>query len=320
MSRSTDIEALMKQGFNLLEECDYDGAIKIGKKLKALRHSSAFEILAIGYNEKGELGKAIKVLEEGVGKVPDVWLLWQLLGNYYSDKKRYADAHRAYESALTCPRAGMSSIHLNQAVVLFREKRYSEALHALEKVTDKKLELPAGALRIEVLTSLKRFEEAIEFGKGLVKKTTQDEADPMELARAFAALGTAEWEGRKDAESALSRAWKAIHLYKLQSDARFLIREIEAKRSQKSKYFRMDIEGTWPEPFEDESKIHGFFTSYDVVADTKKEALEFIKRFEPEEVRDSLKIDYSKVLESSSDDPKGVYHAAGYRFFPKIES
>jgi hypothetical protein len=29
------------------------------------------------------------VLERGVEKAPDVWLLWQLLGNNYSDEERF---------------------------------------------------------------------------------------------------------------------------------------------------------------------------------------------------------------------------------------
>ncbi len=37
----------MNEGFEALDSFDADKAIKIGKKLKKLRHSSAFEILAL---------------------------------------------------------------------------------------------------------------------------------------------------------------------------------------------------------------------------------------------------------------------------------
>jgi hypothetical protein len=36
-------EKLMDQGFHYLEEYQFDKAIKVGKKLKKLRHSSAFK-------------------------------------------------------------------------------------------------------------------------------------------------------------------------------------------------------------------------------------------------------------------------------------
>lgn len=39
----------MQRGFQCLEDDDLDEAIRIGLELKELRHSSAFEILALAY-------------------------------------------------------------------------------------------------------------------------------------------------------------------------------------------------------------------------------------------------------------------------------
>ena len=76
--------------------------------------------------------------------------------------------------------------------------------------------------------------------------------------------------------------------------------------------------GRWHEPIErsKSEKPPGFYVNYDVLADSEAEALEFIRRFEPAEVRDSLKIDEAEVLEARTMEPKGVYRVnGGYCFF-----
>ncbi|MCI0421586.1 MAG: hypothetical protein L0312_20565, partial [Acidobacteria bacterium] len=76
-----EVERLMNEGFAALENCSVKRAIKIGQRLKKMRHSSAFEILALAHDLDDDPNKAIEVLEEGVCKAPTAWRLWQLLGN-----------------------------------------------------------------------------------------------------------------------------------------------------------------------------------------------------------------------------------------------
>jgi len=91
-------------------------AIKIAGQLEKLRFSSAFEIAAQAYSGLENLEKAVSILERGVNLAPDVWLNWQLLGNYLSDLQRFEDAASAYQNALKCPKAQAGSIQLNQAI------------------------------------------------------------------------------------------------------------------------------------------------------------------------------------------------------------
>ena len=55
MSELADAESLMEEGFELLGQDDTEGAIKIGKRMKKMKHSSAFEILALAYGYKDKL-------------------------------------------------------------------------------------------------------------------------------------------------------------------------------------------------------------------------------------------------------------------------
>ncbi|MDB6037312.1 MAG: hypothetical protein JWM99_1153, partial [Verrucomicrobiales bacterium] len=99
MDKSRRTSDIMQKGFAFLQERRYADALKIGQDLKKLRHSSAFEILALAYLRSNKLSKAIKVLEEGVAKAGRVWLLWELLGNCYSDAGRFVKAEKAYVEA-----------------------------------------------------------------------------------------------------------------------------------------------------------------------------------------------------------------------------
>lgn len=314
MTSLPDFQKMMDEGFELLEQCDYDGAIKLGKKLQRLRHSSNFEILALAYCAKGKLKKAIKILEEGVSKAPCVWRLWQLLGNYLSDEERFVEAHQAYRRALKCPTTNPSSIELYRAIVLARQKKLSKALQCLKRVNDAETVPRAKILKVDILTDLGRLKEAVHLGRKAVK--LKKSLSSEERARAFAKLGIAELKSGM-AKQALARAWRAVAINKTEPEALWLIREIEANRSEKSKYYRMIIEGTWFGRIEGSRNRPGFFINYDVVAETEKEGLEYVKRFVPAEVRKTLQVSEARVLQKRPHDPKGVYRASGYAFFPK---
>jgi len=89
---------LMRKGFALVGEGRYADALQIGRKLKRLGHFSAFEIMALAHLGLDELPKAIATLEEGVAKAGRV--LWELLGNCYSDAGSFKKADQAYTRAL----------------------------------------------------------------------------------------------------------------------------------------------------------------------------------------------------------------------------
>lgn len=297
-------EALMETGFRAIEEFDYKRAKKVGNRLRDHRHTSGYEILALAYAGEGRIRKALEVLEEGVTRAPSVWRLWQLLGNYYSDQGRYEEAHAAYRSALACPQTYNSSIYLNIAIVLYREEKYKEALDTLDRVTDEELHLPVASVRTETLNELERYEESLAIASDFLNAEAETEQERHYLARILTALATAYWKGRNDKDAALHCLKKALVWDKSRQEALWLLRELNPENSPKAKYYRVLVEGVWPEPIEGETAAPGFFTSYDVVADSQEEALEYIRRVEPDEVRESLSINNAKTLEKDPMNPK----------------
>lgn len=319
--KEEEVARLIHEAHEAIGACDISKAIKIGRRLKKLRHSSAFEIMALAYADDEKPGRAIKVLEEGVQKAPLCWLLWQLLGNYYSEQKRHRDSQKCYRQALQCPQVDPSSVHLNIAIGLGRHGDHEAALRHVNQVTSKELEVHATAHKMHVLNSLGRFREAHNLGKRKVAALERACDDAHWLAELHAELGVALWSGRRDKSRALRHAWKAIELDGGLQRAIWLIREVTYKVSPAARYMRLLVRGRWYEALlEGESTAPGFFANYDAVADTPEEALEFIKPFEPKPVRSSLVSDEVKVLKKTPDWPKGFYgQVGGYAFFPWVE-
>ena len=111
------VDPLIEEGFAYLREGQPDKALEIGRKLYVLQHSAAFEIMALAYSGMDRIDDAIAALEDGVGKAPDVWRLWQLLGNCYSHADRFPESEEAFKKALGCSVVDTDSVHLNLAIL-----------------------------------------------------------------------------------------------------------------------------------------------------------------------------------------------------------
>lgn len=135
----SEAEALMDRGWELLRRNNAQEALKVGKRLEAMRYSGGFEIQALALCDLRRRREAIAVLEKGVETVPGVWLLWQLLGNYRSDEGDYEGAFEAYDRALDCD-CDPTHVQYNYANALTRAGRWAEALERLESLTDADLE------------------------------------------------------------------------------------------------------------------------------------------------------------------------------------
>ena len=317
---------LMDRGFDHLETYEYKKAVKIGKKLIELRHTSGFEIQALAYAGLGKKKKAIRILEEGVQKGPGVWLLWQLLGNYYSDVENYAEALAAYDQALQCSNPDAKSLKFNRALVLNRQGKDEEALLQLQKNRGSDaINFRMRSMEALLLQALGETTRALRIAKNVRRKLNEIEQGYIwenddDFALVYSQLGEVFWKSENKKELALECARQALELKRNELSALTLLRNITNAYSPKAKYFRLMIEGNWPEPLETEKgKLlpAGFLTTYDVVADDREEAFAILLEFEPEEVRTSLKINETEVLEERPQDPKGVYRRTGYGFFPK---
>ena len=139
MKNTNQIDRLMNEGFEALAFFNINKAIRIGKQLLRLKHTSAFEILALAYADDKKLKKAITILEKGIKIAPSIWRLWQLLGNYRSENEEYSKAQICYKKALECPITNSISIRYNSAIAYFREEKYLDAESQINLIDVRKL-------------------------------------------------------------------------------------------------------------------------------------------------------------------------------------
>ncbi len=304
------VDQVYEAALEALDVCDFKRAARLGRKLKAAQFSAAFEVLARVYRETEQPDRAIAELEEGVRCCPAVASLWHQLATSYSDAGRFADAHRAYAEARRHSDPPDHRIDLNEALAFLREEQPADGLRLVEAVPADTRDPAPGVVaesRARLLNALQRHEEALRIAEGGLAQT---QAAPLYVERARAL-----WFGRHDHAAALDDLWRAIALEQGNENARWLIREIENRRSPAAQLWRLLLRGRWHEVVGEGSAIPEFYASYHVVADSAAEALELAARFEPPAVRDSLVIDESEALEPRPDDPKGVYQCGGHTFF-----
>ena len=305
-----DVQALIAEAESALLEGKYDCAQRAAEQVIAQRYSYGFELLARVHAQRENLPRAIAVLQEGVAKAPRAWQLWMLLGEYRSDHGDYDGALAAFDAALEIPGADADEAHVNAAIAHDRAGRAEDALMRLHEVrgTSDDTAIAAARVRAAILLELERPDAAAAAANaGLAR--AGEESSAADVAQLHAALAKAAWMKSRP-ETALHHAWEAVALDATEETALWLIREIEADYSASAKHYRIIIHGR-DEGFD----ADGFWRKYDVVADDEEEALQFIRRIEPEHIRASLRLDEAEIMEAASDQPKGVYWCTSYAFY-----
>lgn len=130
-----EAEELMERGFSLLHDEKLLQAFDLGRELEERQFSGGFELQATALNRLNRRDEAIETLERGVSIVPDVWLLWQLLGNFRSDAGNYDGAFGAYEKAAALGGDPLS-IAYNYANALLLADRPTEARAKLQPIVE----------------------------------------------------------------------------------------------------------------------------------------------------------------------------------------
>ncbi len=320
---------LMQQAYELLGTYDTDGAIKIGEQLRKMRYTGGYEILALAYQIEGKLEKAVRILKEGVKQAPSSWLLWQQLGNLYSDRAEFDKAHESYDRALQCPDADPSNITLNRANVYHRQGEYEMSLKVLDSVSDEDARHQGMSLRVTLLNGLGRHEEAMTIAKQTIARLEQSEhknaADVRhDISRLHAELAVSYKKLQLPPEMVQAEIREAISTERTSNFAMRLLREQRNEKSPQAKHFWLQLKGTWDAKIEGDDGEEGdfipdFFVNYDVVADSIEEALSYCRDFEPEGVRESLEVDDQEELEACPDELKGVYGCTGHAFYDPRE-
>jgi tetratricopeptide (TPR) repeat protein len=316
MDRIRRAAKLMRKGCSYLDEYRYANALKVGRELKKLRHSSAFEILALAYWRLDKLPMAIKVLEEGVAKAGRIWILWELLGNCYSDAGLFAKAERAYHKALKLETCDQDAVHLNRAIAFNRAGKHAEAKSALKLVKSPRLRRRRDACRIRTAMAVGDAQFARQLALRLSKcpLTRTDTFDRISeseilLSCALALRGNPDTKGK-----VLRLAYRAADEHPNNVEALALIREIRQRKAAGLVLFRLFVHGVWSGSIGDSSVSPGFFRTLEVAAASQPAALRYAKLFFPKPVRKSLSIEEAITLDGSSLSLEGVYCLSGYAF------
>jgi tetratricopeptide (TPR) repeat protein len=305
-----DVQALIAEAETALVEGKYDCAQRAAERVIAHRYSYGFELLARVHAQRNNLPRAIAVLQEGVTKAPRAWQLWILLGEYRSDHGDFDAALTAFDTALGIDGVDADEAHINAAIAHDRAGRPEDALMRLHEVRGTKDEnaVSAASVRATILLEQERPEAAAAAASAGLSRANE-EMNAVDVAPLYAALAKAEWmKGNRDA--AIHSAWEAIALDSSEETALWLIREIESVYSASAKHYRVIIHGR-----DDGFDADGFWRKYDVVADDEEEAMQFILRVEPEHIRGTLRMDEAQIVDTTPDQPKGVYWCTGYAFY-----
>jgi hypothetical protein len=307
--RSKRVEKLLAEGYARVAEANWDGALVVAERLRGLAHSGAFEIAALAHAGRGDVERAVRVLEAGVERAPTVWLNWQLLGNYRSDLGRFAEAGAAYERALACPDAWWASIRLNQAILAVRTGDPAAALMLAGDVSDSALALPATRIRVVALAGVGRGAEAERLALETLD-ASRDDAEAGEYAEIAAVVARVRLE-RGDPKPAV-RAFAVEHWKLDVANERMLavIRDVDGEYSPDAAYHRLKVEGRVTAPSRSRPGAKGYLCSFHVVGADPEECLAFVRRLDTRAPHAELSVVAVEVVEPRPDEPKGVYWAS----------
>jgi tetratricopeptide (TPR) repeat protein len=310
---------LMQKGFSLLDEHRYGDALKVGRALKKLRHSSAFEILALAYLGSNKLSRAIAVLEEGVTKVGRVWILWELLGNCYSDAGRFGKAEQAYAEALTREGCDTDVVHLNRAIAFNRRGKFAEAKLALRHVKSPRLVRRADACRLRNALHLGEFLSARRLALRLCRghPIPAENYDSESESELFVACALALKDHPITRRKALRLAFKAVEVQPNNGEALAIIREIQRRGTSGLHLFRLVIHGVWDSPIGKSSRPPGLFRTLEIAAPDAQAAFRRARPFFPKAIRETLSIEECRTLRNSKPAMEGVYFLSANMFYPR---
>jgi tetratricopeptide (TPR) repeat protein len=327
------IDAKIDKGFKAAYSGNFDEAIRIGKDLIKDRHSSGFEILALGYQRKRNIKRAISTLVTGLKKAPDVSQMWQLLGNLYSDLHEFKKSYKAYEMGMKCPIANMNSFLLNYAIALGRDGKQAQAWIKLNQIRksqdDASFKVAYCSTKCQMLNEQEKFPETIDEYrkiKNIIRMALAKSEDLRNqkvfnkfVSNIYCEYAFALWKMDKGKTEIRKAIDNAIFYNKHNPTTMWLVRKIRNLLSNNSHFYQIMINGEWPfHQMEDGEEVN-FFTTYGVIAENEIEAIEFIKQFESKNIGEKMRIEESRKKKRMPHLPKGVYSTTGYAFYNRDE-
>jgi tetratricopeptide (TPR) repeat protein len=163
--KEDEARSLHEEALARLDAGELDAAESLGRRLEAMGWTGAYEVLALARRRRGDLAGAIAALDEGTAVAPEAWLLHQLRGNLLDEAGRSEDALEAFETALACPDAWVSSVRFNRAVARLRAGdpggALADAEHVLTEGSSPPFAGEALEIAVDALVALNRSDDAV---------------------------------------------------------------------------------------------------------------------------------------------------------------
>lgn len=313
-------EQLTAQAFEALEAGQGTRVAEICAELRVMHYSSCFEIEALLALDQGLPSRALEVLDEGLGVVPELWQLWQLRGNILSDGGQWDEALESYKRALPLEDADVNSLRLNRATALWRSQQIEAALNEVALTDGNAKEMSVSlhwrlqAVRVALWGEQNRCAEVSERAAQLWAdqqevEIDEDEAAPLSVA--FSQIGWALF-GCEQPEPARDWARAALEVDRANGQALLLMREVTPDLPLGEATFRVVLRGQT----ETEDGPTGFVTTLLAIAPDVAVAEQLAIEFEAPRWEAKIEVEESGRIGSCDVQPSCVYEVQDYISVP----
>ncbi len=311
-----DIESVIQEINELIEVFDYKNAKKLSKELVRKKIIDGYYLLATIYDEQDKTDKCMKTLTAGLKRYSNDWILWMRLGNYQSDNEEYDNALDSFKKSLKQNNADKDYININIAILFNRWGKLENATEIIDKVSNDRYSIKKLRVKLSILITNEDYQavlDSLENDKEIISNISDSDYQDLSLILYFYAL--AFW--KTDNISKAKELIKQSLIYdRFNPQTYWLIREIDNEYSNDNKYFRILLTGDWLGESEDDKKF-GFYSSYEIVAESHEKAIELIKEYESAPIlKDSIRIDEIKEVNiNPQEHPSGIYNVHGFSIF-----
>ena len=313
-------EQLTAEAFEALENGQGTRVAEICAELRVMHYSSCFEIEALLALDQGLPTRALEVLDEGLGVVPDLWQLWQLRGNILSDGGQWDAALDSYQRALALDDADVNSLRLNRATALWRAQKIEQALTEIARTDGNSKEMSASlgwrlqATRLALWGEQNRCDEVTERAAQLWEDQEEVEVDEDEAAPLSVAFSQIGWALFHCEQPALARDWAraALEVDRANGQALLLTREATPNLPTGEATWSVTLRGQT----ETEDGPTGFNTTLLAIAPDVAVAEQLAIEFEAPRWDKNVAVEESERIGSCEAQPSCIYEVGSYILVP----